>query len=98
MTTVGAVLDAVFVVVTDGPRTGDVGTIEPIEAGITLTESIGADAIVGAIPGTVKDAKGPQIVQNDRFASKVKTRTLRFLEVANTTVQKERMVRPADEY
>lgn len=96
--TVSAVLDAVLVVVTDGPRTGDVGTIEPIEARITLAESIGADAIVGAIPGTVKDAEGPQIVQNERFVSMVKTRSLRFLQVANTAVEKERMVGLADEY
>ena len=98
MTTVGAVLDAVFVVVTDGPRTGDVGTIEPIEAGITLTESIGADAIVGAIPGTVKDAKGPQIVHNERFVSQVKTRPLRLLVVANAAIEQQRMMRLADEY
>jgi len=55
-------LDAVLVVVTDGTGTGDVGTVQPIEARVAMTESIGTDAVIGAVMGTVKHAEGPQVV------------------------------------
>ena len=59
MAAVSAVLDAVLVVVADGSGTGDVGTVQSIEAWVALAESIGTDTIIGTISGAVKDAKGP---------------------------------------
>ena len=59
MTAVSAVLDAVLVVVADGPGTGDVGTVQSVEARVALAEAIGADTIIRTISGTVKDAEGP---------------------------------------
>jgi len=95
---VRAVLDAVLVVMTNGPRTRDVGTIQPIEARVALAESIGADTIVRAILRTIKDAEGPQVIQNERFVGKIKTRALRFRMISNAAVERERMVRLADIY
>ena len=87
MAAVSAVLDAVLVVMADGSGTGDVGTIQPIESRVALAESIGAYTIVGTVSRAVKDAKGPQIVHNERFVSQVKTRPLRLLVVANAAIE-----------
>ena len=87
MAAVSAVLDAVLVVMADGSGTGDVGTIQSIEAWVALAESIGTDTIVGTISRAVKDAKGPQIIHDERLVSHVETRPLRLLVVANAAIE-----------
>jgi len=97
VTAVTTVLDVVFVVMTDGARTGNVGAVDAVVAGVTFAESIGTQPMIGAVLGTIENAKGPQIIKDEGFVCCVDTRSIWLLCITHAAVSAQSVMRLTNE-